>query len=190
MNLYLRTWRAGKVKVVCPLKMGEGGGRITVFRDTPDAASLTFKNFEPAARPDIRPRPIPFNQELDYRLRQAFVRLTVDGQSDEFCAPCFTDDPEELLRLHRLKDNELHEFLKWHKRPRRFYHAVEGKGRTVVLGLEAQSFQLGYSVRLNKAWAKTDAGSRTKSFYASEIDLVPNMSQAELPPGVKGAAGR
>ncbi len=172
-ELYLRTWRDGEVKVVGRLRLAEGGGRVTAFRGTPDAMGLKFSDFQPADEPGIAARALPFDKNNDsYHLRQAFVRLTVDGRSAEFWLPCSAYDPLEI-RAFAI--------------PRRLLQrTVVGNGRKVTVGLVPQSFQLGYSVRLNKAWAKTDPGARTKSFYASEIDLVPNMSPSELPPGATG----
>jgi hypothetical protein len=51
-----------------------------------------------------------------------------------------------------------------------------------VLGFEPQAFDLGFAIRLNKAWQKLDPGApsqATKSFYASEIDLVPPPSEGK-----------
>ena len=56
-QLYLRTWRAGEVTYPGPLKMGESGGRITAFRDTPDAVVLWFGDFHRPIGRVIRPVP-------------------------------------------------------------------------------------------------------------------------------------
>ncbi len=77
-----------------PLKMGESGGRITVFRGTPDAVVLRFSDFQPADRPGFSARALRFDKsERPSHLRQAYVRLTVDDQSDEFWMPCSSPDP-------------------------------------------------------------------------------------------------
>jgi hypothetical protein len=181
-KLYLRTWRDGEVKVVGPLRLAEGGGRITVFRGTPDEAILKFSDYQPADRPCVEASPQPFDKDPGYRLRQAKVRLTVDGKSDTFWVTCTSYDPEELRAL-RYSPDEIQLALKKNAVPRRFLHTVAGRGRRVVLGFEPQSFELGFAVHLNKAWQKLDPGSPTqaaKSFYASEIDLVPKLSEAEL----------
>ena len=177
-QLYLRTWQAGAVKVVGPLKMKDGGGRITAFHGTHDALALKFSDFLPADQPTASARPLPFNKDNDaYRLRQAFVRLTVDGRSDEFWMPCSSCDPMEIRALAVPK--------------RRFKHTVEGgvpggapstlgRGRRrVQLAFEPQSFELGFSVKLRKAWRKLDPGTHQASFYASEIDLVPEEGSRE-----------
>ncbi len=172
-KLYLRSWREGAVKVVGPLKFGEGGGQITVFHGTPDEALLKFSDFQPADHPGASARGLPFDKNGDtYHLRQAYVRLTVDGQSEEFWLPCSSYDPLESRAFAVPK--------------RIFERTVQGKDRQVRLNLVPQSFELGYSVHLNKAWAKLDPGAQTKSFYASDINLVSNMSQSELPPGASG----
>lgn len=189
-KLYLRTWRLGEVKVVGPLRMGEDGGRITVFAKTPEAMELKFSDFRPADRPGVDAMPLPFDKEQGYRLRQAKVCLTVDGQADTFWIPCTSYDPEEL-RVLRYSPEEIQQALKKNIVPRRFLHAAAGHGRRVVLGFEPQSFELGFAVHLNKAWQKLDPGSptqATKSFYASEIDLVPKLSEAELSAAAAGGA--
>ena len=179
-KLYLRTWRLGEVKVVGPLRMGEDGGKITVFAKTPDAMELKFSGFKPADRPCVDAAAQPFEKEPGYRLRQAKVRLTVDGQADTFWIPCTSYDPEELRGL-RYSPEEIQQALKKNAVPRRFLHTVMGRGRRVVMGFEPQSFELGFAVRLNKAWQKLDPGSPSqaaKSFYASEIDLEPAPPEA------------
>lgn len=125
------------------------------------------------------PRPLPFDKDAGYRLRQAKVKLTVDGQSEVFWIPCSTYDPEEMLKLHKFSPEEIQQALKEDVLPQRFRHAVEGRGRQVVLELRPQSFQLGFAIQLDKAWQKLDPGSpdeARKSEYASEIDLLPSMS--------------
>ena len=91
----------------------------------------------------------------------------------------------------RYSPEEIQQALKKNIVSRRFLHAVAGNGRRVVLGFEPQSFELGFAVHLNKAWQKLDPGSpsqATKSFYASEIDLLPKLSEAELSAPGAGAA--
>jgi hypothetical protein len=156
-RLYLRTWRAGKVGVFGPLRMSESGGRISVFKGTPDALDLWFGDFHSAERPDFAARPLPFvNSEDSPHVRQAYVRLTVDDQSDEFWMVC--DSPEMRFSKKLLQ------------------RTVVGKGRRVTLGLAAEQFQLGYAIHLRKAWRKLDPGTRQASFYGSEIDLIPVVS--------------
>ena len=75
--------------------MGESGGSITAFRDTPDAVVLRFGDFQPADRPGFSARALPFDKNDDLvHLRQAYVRLTVDDQSEEFWMPC--SSPENV----------------------------------------------------------------------------------------------
>jgi hypothetical protein len=170
-QLYLRTWRAGQVKIAGPLKMGESGGRITAFRDTPDAVGLWFGDFQPADRPGYSARALPFDKEDDPpHLRQAKLRLTVDDRSEEFWMPCSSPNPVEK---------------KWFKIPPELEQkTVLGEGRRVELSFAPDSFHLGYSIDLHKAWRKFDPGSKTRpSFYGSEIDLVPNEFAANSASG-------
>ncbi len=165
-QLYLRTWRAGQVRISGPLKMGESGGRITAFRDTPDAVVLRFGDFQPADRPGFSAHALSFdNANESPHLRQAYVRLTVDGRSEEFWMPCSSPDPVEK-KVFDIPQKLLKK-------------SVVGKGRRVDLSFAPESFHLGYSIRLHKAWRKLDPGTRQASFYGSEIDLVPSESAAQ-----------
>jgi len=160
-ELYFRTWRAGEVKTLGPLKFGEEGGKVTAFRNTPDAVVLRFGDFQPAERPSYSAQALSFDKSDEQpHLRQAYVRLTVDGQSKEFWMPCASPDPIEKKTWTIPKSLER--------------KIVAGKGRRVELTFAAESFQIGYTVHLNHAWRKLDPGTRQPSFYGSLIDLVPN----------------
>jgi hypothetical protein len=155
-QLYLRTWRAGEARIFGPLKMTESGGSITAFRNTPAAVALQFSEFEP----ECRLRPLPFNKNDNRFLRQAQVRLTVDDQSAEFWMPCSLLDPLEKLAMP-LPEPLLNQ-------------VVVGQGRRVALSFAPESFHLGYTIHVRKAWRKLDPGSHKVSFYGSEIDMTPN----------------
>ena len=114
-------------------------------------------------RPGFSVRALPFENDDDGpHLRQAFVRLTVDDQSEEFWLPCSSPNPvyKKVLAI-----------------PEELQHkTVAGKGRRVELSFAPESWHLGYSIDLHKAWRKLDPGTRQPSFYGSEIDLVPSGS--------------
>jgi hypothetical protein len=155
-QLYLRTWRAGQAVISGPLKMGASGGTITVFRGTPSAVSLRFSEFQPGSTVQA----LPFNKNENRILRQARLRLTVDDQQAEFWMPCALLDPLEKIIV------SLPEPLRT--------QVVAGKGRRVELRFAPESFHLGYTVHVRKAWRKLDPGTRKVSFYGSEIDMTPN----------------
>ena len=101
-------------------------------------------------------RPLPFDKSEDHmHLRQAYVRLTVDGQSGEFWMPCSAPDGMPIPKKLATR-------------------SVAGNGRNVELTFAAEQFHLGYTIFLRKAYRRLDPGSRQASFYASDIDLVPN----------------
>ena len=171
-QLYLRTWRAGEVSIRGPLEMGESGGSLTAFRGTPDAVALWFGDFQPADRPGFSARAKGLDQGEDaYHLRQAYVRLTVDDQSQEFWMPCSTSTSKPgggRIAFNPVEDKVL-------KIPQELQQkTVAGKDRRVELSFEPDSFHLGYSINLHYALRKLDPGTRQPSFFGSEIDLVPN----------------
>ena len=162
-----------------PAEDGRRWRPITVFRDTPDAASLTFKNFEPAARPDIRPRPIPFNQELDYRLRQAFVRLTVDGQSDEFWAHASQTTPRNCSACTGSRTTSCTNSSNGTNARGGSTTRSRARGGRLCLALKHNPSSR-FHRPAQQGRRKLDPGSSQASFYASEIDLLPNLTKDEL----------
>ncbi len=144
--------------------MGDSGGRITVFRDTPDAVVLRFSDFQPADRPGFSARTLSFDKSEDLvHLRQAYVRLTVDGKSEEFWMPCSSPEggvPEQLTKK-----------------------TVAGKGRQVVVSFAPNRSAWAIrsiSARRGASWIREP---RQASFYGSEIDLVPSPTLLANYPG-------
>jgi len=128
---------------------------------------LSNSEIVPAADPSgFSARALPFDKsDSPPHLRQAYVRLTVDDRSEEFWMPCSSPDRLESLSLAIPK--------------KLLRKSVAGKGRRVNLSFAPESFHIGYTISLRKAYRKLDPGSkldpRTRpSFYGSEIDLVPN----------------
>jgi len=162
-ELCFRTWRAGKVMVSAPLKIDEIAAPITAFRDTPDAVVLRLTDFQPAREPGFSARAVPFDSG-EVHLRQAYVQLTVDGQSERFWIPCSSFNPVEKkgLRIPRELQKKM----------------VAGRGRRVELSFAPESFDIGYAVFVHKAWRKLDPGTRQPSFYGSEVDLVPSEARS------------
>jgi hypothetical protein len=158
-RLYLRAWQAGKATISGPLETEESGGPVVAFRHTPAAVAFRFSEFQP----ECTVRALPFDKNDNRFLRQARVRLSVDDGSAEFWMPCALLDPLEKLAF-TLPEPLLNQ-------------VVVGKGRRVALSFAPESFHLGYTVHVRKAWQKLDPGSRKVSkvsFYGSEIDMTPN----------------
>ena len=93
-------------------------------------------------------------------LRQVQVQLTVDGQSEKFWLAGLSHDPVEMS--FDIPDQQK-------------VKVVSGSGRRVAISLEADWFPLGATIYLRNAWRKLDPGTMMPSYYASEIDLTPNL---------------
>jgi hypothetical protein len=153
-QLYMRTWRTGQVTISGPLKMNESGGRITAFRDTPEAVVLKFGDFSPVDEPSYTAQGRDFDKSDDRpHVRQAFVRLTVDDHREEFWMPCNSPDASIRESLKQI--------------------TVRGKNRQVALEFAPEQFHLGYTFHLRNAYRRLDPGTGQASFYGSEIDLEP-----------------
>ena len=114
-------------------------GTITAFRDTPDAVVLRFGDFQPADRPGYSARALGFEKSDDApHLRQAYVRITVDGRSGGVLdAVCHVQSGgEKRVGIPKALQKK----------------TVAGNGRRVELSFAPESFHIGYSVNLHKAW--------------------------------------
>ena len=167
-NLYYRAWRP-------PGPVGTGrlpsAGEPTVLLDgTPEVLTVRVAEFEPADRPGTKLLPESFNRSLNpgRRQPQVYVRLTVDGRSDEFWLaglPYGMADTDERGRLVPL--------------PREFRRHVPGEGRRVALTMPRGAVELGFSVLLHRFDRKLDPGADTVSHYASTVDFLDRGSSPE-----------
>jgi len=167
-NLYYRAWRPPG-----PVATGRlpTDGRPAVLLDpTPEVLTVRVVEFEPADRPGTKLVPEPFNRSLSpgRKQPQVYVRLTVDGRSEEFWVaglPYGMADTDERGRPVSL--------------PREFRRHVAGEGRRVALTMPRGAVELGFGVLLHQFDRKLDPGADTVSHYASTVDFLDRGSPAE-----------
>ncbi|MDY0169897.1 MAG: hypothetical protein RBS80_25365 [Thermoguttaceae bacterium] len=167
-KLYYRAWRPPDAFAAGALP--SGGEPTVLLGPTPEALTIRVLDFEPAERPGTKLVPQPFNRKLSpgRRQPQAFVRLTVDGQSDEFWLaglPYGMPDTDEDGRPAPL--------------PREFRGQVAGEGRRVAVTMPRGDVPLGFSVFLHRFDRKLDPGADTVSHYASLVDFLDRGSPPE-----------
>lgn len=172
-RLYYRVWKSPDAETAAPLPAD--GSRVTVLQKargvsegtptktrgvsegTPTESPLTFyvAAFEPHDRPGQRIRPLPFasKKSATVKRRQARVRLTVDGKSEEFWleglpASSFPGPPPDEQRK-----------------------VVYGEGRRVALSLAWDAVDVGFRVFLHRFERKLDPGTSMPSHYGSLVDF-------------------
>jgi hypothetical protein len=152
-KLYGRAWRQGKLTAQAPIP--SDGSAVTLFAGTPDRVALRCEQFTPSDRPDTQLLPLPFVREKmsAAKDRQARVRLTVDGRSEEFWLAGIQVDPD---------DGRL---------PRNQRRTVHGAGRDVSIVLPWDEIDVGFQVWLHKFERKLDPGTNEASYYASTVDF-------------------
>ena len=137
-NLYVRTWRAGKLEPAGELPADRAP--LAVFAGTPDELALSLKDHVPADGPATLPEPLPpVKREVPLSRRQARARLTVDGESKEFWLANSSDDPLESID----------------ERPPNLRKVVAGGDRRVAVRLCPDAIDLGIQVR----FARRSGGS-------------------------------
>ena len=150
-KLYWRAWHTPHLGAAA--EMPAEGQTIEAFAGTPAAISLTVERFLAAAKPDTLPMPVPFSRnKADNTQRQVRVRLTVDGQTEEFWLGATPFDP-----LATPPDNA-----------RRI---VAGKNRQIAIALRPDTIDLGVQVFLRKFRRRLDPGVSQAAQYSSLIDL-------------------
>ena len=109
----------------------------------------------PSARPDTQILPLPFARDKASAAkdRQARLRLTVDGRSEEFWLAGIQIDPE---------DEPL---------PRSQRQTVHGNSRDVSIVLPWDEIDVGFRLFLHKFERKLDPGTNEPSYYASTVDF-------------------
>ena len=174
-----RGWRAGKWSggEMPTHSLGRHPeGELKVFENTADATSLTVLRFEPSAKPDTRPEPVEFSKMKAAPRRQVRVRLTVDGQAEEFWlapSPAGPQDSSSSPNVRRV---------------------VAGKKRQVAVALCPDEIDLGVEVYLRKFRRKLDPGAAMASHYSSLVDFrdrkEPRAQPGEIRRGEDEPAGR
>ncbi len=148
-KLYYRTWVPPQAGEVCELPRGE----FTVFESTGDPVTLALEQYSPGERSG-RVAAGPFLKQDAMQTRQARVRLTVDGHSEDFWleglpADPFGQDPRPEQRK-----------IAW------------GERRRVAAIMAWDQIDVGFRLFLHKFERKLDPGTSQASWYSSLVDLV------------------
>lgn len=153
-SLYYRAWKSPKLDAIGELPID--GTRVAAFEDTD--ASLTFyvESFVPHDRPGRRIKPGRFDKdkEAEQKVPQARVRLTVDGNTEQFwlegMKPLIGDSSPQAGQRK----------------------VVAGSRRRVAVTLPRDRLDLGFHLYLRKFQRKLDPGTSMPSHYSSLVDVV------------------
>lgn len=149
-QLYYRVWRRPKVEPIEPLP-GDGAS-VTLSRPTGRPLTFCLEEFTPHDRPGQRIEPAPFTKDRTAAPRQVRLRLTVDGNTEEFWlegSPMIIEDADPAQRK-----------------------VVCGNGRRVAVSLPWDRVDVGFWVYLHKAERRLDPGSSMPSHYSSLVDFL------------------
>jgi sugar lactone lactonase YvrE len=159
-KLYYRYWRRSEKKLEFARELpGQGSPEKAVagFTMPIGQQKLYVSEFVPSPKPapDMF-LPLPFDREKNIGVRQpaAKVRLTVDGQEEEFWVAAYIGPPEEQPRLETQ------------------HRTVFGDERFVSLIMPVDSVDIGFRTRLQQFERKLDPGTSQPSHYSSTIDIL------------------
>lgn len=152
-KLYYRVWKSPDV-----LHIGElpsDGASVRALEKTDAPIAFYVEQFMPHDRPGQILRPLPFSSKGGSgKQRQARVRLTVDGRSEEFWlegTPMVLDPSEPPDSTQR--------------------RVVAGERRRVAVSLPWDQVDVGFQVYLHKFERRLDPGTSMPSHYSSLVDF-------------------
>lgn len=159
-KLYYRYWN--RKEVVTTAELPQDGQQVNAFKMPIAQLKMSVEQLVPAARPERRILPLVFDKGKQGKLPAAHVRLTVDGQSEEFWLAAIPGTPDERA-LVSAEQREL-----------------SGSGRTVKITMPPDEVDIGFGVRLIDFERKLDPGTSQASHYSSVVDFVDLKSKKEL----------
>lgn len=150
-KLYYRAWTGSQFDTCGELPTT---GSIVTLRSTSDPVTLAVDQFVPSDKPGKQVLPGPLMTKGDRnQVRQALVRLTVDGQSEQFWLEGLPQDPRQEIQSDQRK-------------------VVVGSRRRVALVLPRDRLDVGFRLYLHKFERKLDPGTSQASWYASLVDML------------------
>ncbi len=161
-KLVYRYWN--RHEVVALAELPTDGSLVDAFKMPIAQLRMKVDELITADGPSKRLLPLPFDKNMTApdSNRAALVRLTVDGQADEFwiLGPriMFVDQPPTGVAKH----------------------TVAGDGRQVTLTMPLDEIDVGFQVRLHKFSRKLDPGTSTPSHYGSLVDLVDRNDSGKV----------
>ena len=155
-QLHFRRW--DKNAVVDGGKLAADGSPESALDAFSMADELKFyvADYIPAAQPEPVTLPVPFEKgkTLGTRRPAAKLRVTVDGNEEEFWLEAYKGDPDFSPRTesgHRI---------------------VAGKDRRVAITLPIDAVDIGFRVRLRDFDRRLDPGTSQPSHYSSTVDFL------------------
>ena len=152
-KLYYRTWKSERGSV---RELPVNGDKVVTYEEGGSPVSLYVEQFVPHDRPGLTIVPARFAKQnrQGYKQRQARLRLTVDGNSEEFwlagmMPDPFSQEPDETQRK-----------------------LVHGQNRRVAITLANDRIDVGFQLYLQKFQRKLDPGTGMASHYSSLVDLL------------------
>jgi cytochrome c-type biogenesis protein CcsB len=170
-QLYIRTWRAGKLEPAEPLPID--GDTWSAFEGTTDAVALLVERFIPAEKPDMLPTPLSAEEKKTHkgprRRRAARVRLTVDdGAAEEFWLSTNWEDPLEKLREKATSPAAS------------LRRVVQGPRRRVAVELHQDALDLAVDVRLHHFRKVLYPHTEEAMQYSSLVDVVDRATEKSV----------
>lgn len=148
-KLYARPWKAPNGGPV--VEVPQSGTSIAV-PGSEAALEVAVVDFFPSDRPGMQVFPAaPSKRSQRQNTPQARLRLSVDGQSEEFWLQGFAGDPGQTPEADQRK-------------------VVVGTQRRVAVTLTRDRLDVGFHVYLHEFQRKLDPGTSQASWYASLVD--------------------
>ncbi len=153
-KLYYRAWQSPKLYSIDTLPAD--GTKVTAFKKSGKPMPIHVEDLIAADRPTKAVRPVPFKPKKSdaMKQRQALVRLTVDGNTEEFWLAGLPATPIDApLQMDQRK-------------------VVSGNSRRVAISMPRDEIDVGFQVFLHKFDRRLDPGTSMASHYSSLVDFL------------------
>jgi hypothetical protein len=151
--LFYRYWNGQKLVTARDLPLDE---KVDAFKMPIAQLQMYAEEFTPRDRPGKELLPRPFNKDTvaGAALRAAKLRVTVDGQTEEFWLAGPPHDPRDLPL------------------PPLARRVIQGQGRQVAVTMPLDMVDIGFGVKLRRFERRLDPGTSQASHFTSWVDFV------------------
>jgi len=158
-KLYYRTWQSPRVETIALLPLD--GSVVTAFPEDDEPVTVRVEDFMPRPTPGVIRLPVPYDARKNWaeKQRQARVRLTVDGKTEEFWLAGLQADLLDTQDEARPPSGEDQQYL------------LRGHDRQVTITMPRDETDIGFQVFLRQFQRRLDPGTSQASYYASLVDL-------------------
>lgn len=162
-RVFYRYWNRKTIVAAGELPLqGNAANAVDAFSMPIGTLRMYLSQFIPAERPKPQPRKLPFGaSEQLGTMPASLVRLTIDGESEEFWLRAHQNEPDIGLNKSTQK-------------------TVKVGNREVKLSMPIQSYPIGFRIYLEQFERRLDPGTSQPSHYSSDVHYLDRLKDRRI----------